>query len=585
VIKCMNHPVRDADFHCSACQVAFCKDCVNVRPYERGKIEVCPQCQNAATNLTPFKPVEPFWTQVPYFVAWPFRGDAWMYLVGWAVASVVLQGLGKMGLAFGGIGWVGGIIMYAIYYGMLISYFYRIVGKAEEGKFKVPDFTEFQGIGGSILLGINFLIAMFAVFWPVIAVAIPSLVFIGAVTSFLRASGLILIIPLGILLFLLFLTGLALMPMSLLVMGVFRNLLFVLNPIFLITQIRKIASEYFIGLAMVVGLLILRGIITIVLALLLHAVNHPITFILVFPVDGMVELYFWMVLGHLLGYMAYQTRYKLQWWPETVAEPVFMVKGRPFSLTGKAAAGAGAAAMAGAARVPAPARGPAAGAAAAPGPAPARGPAAAVAAPRRGPAPSTPAPAPGPSISSPEMEDLARQINDGMSMLDHGRYDDASALFRGILEQAPNHLGALRGAVMASLRLNDLDSAREFSRRQGSALAGQKAYDAMWEMLTELRKQIKDFNFTAKDQFMLARWLVEQDLPLEAAKTLRELGVAYPEDQLAAKALYQCGDLLWKKCGKPEAAAQMFNYILKRYPGAAFTDQIYAALTQLKAGK
>jgi tetratricopeptide (TPR) repeat protein len=225
-----------------------------------------------------------------------------------------------------------------------------------------------------------------------------------------------------------------------------------------------------------------------------------------------------------------------------------------------------------------------------PGPAPARGPAArstvARAPGRPTPASATPAPPlAGPSMASPEMEDLARQINDGMSMLDHGRFDDAAELFRGILERSPNHLGALRGAVQASLRQNDLTAARGYAVRQGSALANQKAYDAMWEMLSELRKPIKDFNFAAKDQFMLARWLAEQNLPLEAAKTLRELGVAYPDDTLAPKALYQCADLLWKRCGKPEAAVQMLNYLLKRYPDAAFTDQVHAALTQIKAGK
>jgi TolA-binding protein len=386
-------------------------------------------------------------------------------------------------------------------------------------------------------------------------------------------------------------------------LAVFAAALWIMQSVSPFSIRKEIEEDQNTALAIIVGLLFLYFVTAVILALINWAVGSgAIRVFFLFPLDGVLQLYLFMVLGHLLGYMAYQTRYKLKWWPENLAEPVFMVKGQPVSLsyqssripakpsppprpapntTPPPSAGAkaapinvGSATSLGAAGAGAAAMAAAAGAAAAhvrPSSPPTT---------KSGPAPGL---ATGPA-SAPQ-EDLARLIADGMSMLDHGRHDEAAALFKDLLAKYPNHTGALRGVVLASLRLNDLAAVREYGARQGAALCGQKSYEAMFEVFTELRKTIPDFIFGAKDQFMLGRWLADSDRPLEAAKVLRELGVSYPDDPLAPKALFQCGELLWRRCAKPESAVQMFNYILKKYPEVAFADQVRAAINQLSAGR
>jgi len=593
VIRCVNHPVRHADYHCATCQVGLCKDCVNIRPFDRGRVQLCTRCQNGATDLGSVRPVPPFWTRIVDIVIWPLTGDSWMNLVVWALVSLVFLGLASFArMAPNLFGLIGMIGCYLIYYGLLISYFYRIISNSEDGKFKVPEFSEFPGIGGSFLLIVNFVIASLAVFWPAIAMIVGGSFLTGIVGpsgAIVIIGGLVMLIP-----------GILLIPMAILVMGIFKNIAYVVNPLFLISQIKKIAKEYFIAVALMVGILMMYTFVKILFVLITEA--SLFVKVVLFPLDGVLQLYLFMVVGHLLGYLAYQTRFKLKWWPDCQEEPVFVVGGQaiaagmlapgailpgmgsrmssspgPAQVAGAAAVGG--VAMAGAAMAPPPPGAPP-GYPPQPG-APAPNPMGGYPPPLGTPGPLEQAPTAAPGM---DQEGLARSIGDGMAMLDHGRYEEALTLFKQILDTSPNHLGALRGVVMACIRLNDLEAARGFAQRQGSALAAQQMFDQLWEMYTGSKKAIPDLVLLPKDLFNLARWLIQQDKALESAKTLRELGVSYPDDPMASKALYQCAEILWRRTGKPDAALQMFEYIMKRYPDSPFRDQISIAINEIKAG-
>jgi TolA-binding protein len=557
--------MKEADYHCSRCQVGFCKDCINIKTYGRIKMEVCPLCQNPITNLTPFKPVKPFWENLPEFLFWPVQGDAWMMLVGWGLISLVLLGLRAYAMVMPAYLYsvLGFIFCGLLYYGLLIPYFYKVISKAEEGDNQVPDWTGFTGFWDSFMILLRFGMGCLAVFWPIFLFYIALLVINGG--SFVDAAK-SMITPAGVAISgLAGLAGLCLLPMALLIMGVFGNPGMVLNPVYLFGQIQKILKEYLIALAVMGGLLVIYAGIRLVFYLVMGAIGSMVKYLLFFPLDGVMQLYLFMVMGHLLGYMAYQCRYKLKWWPDFQVEPLFMVGGRTITLEYSKATGY---------RPPPP---PAAGKTSMPS-------ARAVVPPAAGIAAAGVAAAGVAATAALAGEDLARKINDGMSMLNHGRYEDASALFQEVLSQNPANLGALRGMVMTSLRQKDLPKVKEYAQKQGAGLVNDKAFDALWESFTEIKKNIPDFTFLPKDQFALARWLTGQDLPMEAAKALREVAVAYPNDPMSPKALYQCAELLQGRCGKPEAAVQMLEYILKRYPEAAFGDQVRAALARLKAG-
>lgn len=566
MIYCLNHGGREAEFHCAQCQIGYCRDCVNVKEVGRSKVDVCPRCGNPVTDLTPFKPVAPFWAKISDILAWPIRDNGYYTILAWALFATVMLFIARLGFRIGGLlGLIGGFFIFVIYASLLISYFWRIIARAEDGKFDVPEFTQFEGVGTSLAWPlVQFLVASIASFLP-----IPVLLFIftnlhGGLTAAFNSSA----APLyTVLIVIFYLVGLALLPMAFLVMGVFRRALLVFNYWFLIQQVLKIPVEYLILLGFLVALSILQGIAVLFISLLLQVLGDILGGFLSYPVFGAVQLYALMIFGHLLGYLAYQTRYKLKWWPECQEEPVFMVAGRPLTLvwTGQAspysAAGAAAAeaaiaagAAAVAARSVAPAKGPAAG-----------------------------APAPVPGAPPPVMdEELARKINDGMAMIDHGRHQEALDLFKEILAGSPDHLGALRGAVAASIKLNDKQGALSYAKKQAAVLARQQAFDALWEMFSETSKAIPEFSLASRETMMLSRWLDQSGKCMDSAKVLREFASKNPDDPMAPKALYQCGELLWKKCQNPQTAAQMFDYILKRYPNVAFADQVRLAISQIK---
>lgn len=169
-------------------------------------------------------------------------------------------------------------------------------------------------------------------------------------------------------------------------------------------------------------------------------------------------------------------------------------------------------------------------------------------------------------------------------MLDQGRYEDATVLFEEILSEQPDNLGALRGMVMTSINQKDTVTLQKYADMQVETLIGKKAFDHLWEMYGLIKKNFPDFSFNPENQMMLARWLSHKGMDVETAKVLRELAVKHPEDPAAPKALFQCAEILWKKCGKPEASVSMFEYLLKRYPDGAFIDRANQALLDIKSG-
>ncbi len=556
MIRCINHVDRDARFHCAHCEVAFCPDCVGMKDMGRIKIDLCPKCKNAVADLSPYLPAKPFWERIPEILFYPFRDDGPMTLAGWAIFSLVILfiiDISQINI----LASIGGIFFALMYASLLITYFYRIVSQAEDGKFTIPNFSNWDGILTAWGQVFQFFLSCLAAFLPLpILLIVMDLVHGALVEAFQSVLG-----PLYILLLVIFfLAGLALLPMALLVMGVFRSLGLVFNYVFLVKQAMKIPLEYSIMLIFLVGLLILQSLASGMIMLFLHLMGL-VGGLLSYPVWGVVNLYSTMVLGQLLGYMAYQTRFKLKWWPDCQEEPAFMIQGRPV--------------LPSSAMVPAdfaPQPGPGAGAAVA---------AAAVLA--GGAAASMGGQAMAGQDGGLEMDvELSREINDGMAMLEHGRHGDALELFQRVLESHPNHPGALRGAAQAAQKLGDIETAKKYAVLQGKGLAKEQSFESLHEMYVETRKFIPDLTLDNRSTMALSKWLIDTDKAADAAGVLREFAVRDPDDPLAPKALYQCGELLRDKLGKPETAARMFEFILKKYPDVVFADQIEKALAQLK---
>ncbi len=585
MITCTNHPQREADFHCARCEIAYCKDCVNEKMFGRTKTSVCPTCAEPVTDLGPYREVPPLWTRIHLALIWPVQGEGYILLLAWGMFSVVFLGGARFSLSVGGIfGYVGFAMCMVVYTGFLISYLYRIISKGETGDFQVPEFSEYRGMMETFIWPIvQYYLTFILIFWPIFVYFLGAMIFMG-----IEGLGRVIFSPITWAVFGLgIIYGLIFLPMGLLILGVGRSVMPLLNPLIYIREVFKIPGAYFITLAILLLFLIIYGVVSVFL--LLIKMSLPDVSIIFGAVrafiDGVVQLYVFMVFAHVLGYLAYQERFKLKWWPETKEKPSFMIAGRPqFMSTSRfpvyAPGGAGGATMPGSIGPPgaAPAGAAVAGAAAA-GAASARG--------------GYPPPPPGGSSSPggqeyasnppPDGMEISQRIADGMAMLDHGRHQEAEILFKEILDQNPNNMGALRGITLALLKQKNYPAAAEYARKQAAALLKDKAYEAAWEVYSEMGKHVKDFSLEPREQLSLAKWLNDRQMWMDAARVLRALAVRNPDDPLAPKALYQCGEMLWKKCDKKDNALQVFQYLLKKYPDIQFADHVNQAIKELQS--
>jgi|GEM_PF-5791311 len=582
MITCGNHPNREADYHCARCQAAFCKDCINEKHYGRAKTPICPLCNEPVTDLSPYREVPPIWTRIPQAITWPLQEDGYVTLLAWGIFAVVFLGAARFAITVGGLfGVIGFLLCMLFYTGFLISYFFRIIDLGARGDITVPDFTEYRGIWQSFVVPIwQYYIAHIFIFLPL------TLYFGGALLFYLRGlEDIITFFSSGVTAIVLLvgtIYGLVLWPMGMLIVGVVGTVFPVMNPVFVIRQVLKIPAAYFITLGIFVLFLIIYLVVAVILAIIsasLPGLSIIFGAVRAF-IDGVFQLYLYMVIGHILGYLAFQERFKLKWWKENQEKPAFMIGGRaqymsasrapayapsgPVGGGGSVAGSMGAAAVAGA--------GAAAGAAASWG--------------------GNSQQSFGGGASPPQEEtyssvqdnlELSRRIADGNAMIDHGRHQEAEILFKEILDEDPNNTGALRGITAALVKQKNYPAAAEYAKKQASLLLKDKAYEAAWEVYSEMGKNVKDYSLEPRDQLALAKWLNEQQMYMESARALRSLAVRNPDDPLAPKALYQCGELLWKKCDKKENALQVYQYLLKKYPDIQFADHVNQAIKELQS--
>jgi hypothetical protein len=544
MVFCVKHPEREADFHCGHCEEGWCAECVITKRMGGGRIHLCRVCKNPVTELAQYRPVEPFWRRLPHFFIFPFSREGWMLFAIWPVMALCLR---AMALAGVGILPPLPLYIYGLYFSLLATMSSKLTSLAEGGRMEMPASLEYDNFIQSIFRPVwNFLGAIVSSFW--FMVIAPALVFILVRMDVNAGIRVLTSAPMKVIHVVVFLFGLFLLPISLLVLGVTENLKNVQNPLFLVRQARKVPREY--GIMLLFFYSALGAYFGIRFLLVRFIFNSSILGTVVyFLVDSELHLYLFLFFGHLLGYMAYQTRYKFGWWHDTRREPVFKVRGQEFKLSWKYEPPPGG--------VPAVGKGP--------------GKIGVQAA----------AWTPVKKLDLEQEEKLRERVKQAAYLYEHGSDDQASVLFREVLEQEPENFEALRGMVMTAYRLEDYDTVKRYARLVAEALAQERALEALWDMYQDYQKDMPDFSLNPPELFALSDWLVSEGKHLEAGRILRELAVSYPDHPQAAEALYRCGELLLT-CGKPDNAKNVFAGLLKRHPESEFAGKAREALERMK---
>jgi len=316
-MPCINHPQRAEDWYCPQCSVGFCADCVDVKMFGHVKVEVCPKCRDKVLSVAQYQAPVPFWNRLPEIFQYPFQDDGWMRIMVIGFVAVVLLGLAQIGMMMGGIiGLMGAMGLRIIYSGLVISYFYLVISKSEAGDLKPPEWASISGINDLTWPTIQFMLTTLVVFMPVLVFLFILLGVSGfdleTFAAMLKSPAVL--VALG----LLGLVGLAILPMGLLLLGVFRSVMNAWNPVIIFGQILKIPKEYLAALGFMIILEAASVIVWIVLRFMDLALGGGFfAGVIKYFINSTVDFYFLIVAGHVLGYLAYQCRFQLGWWHDT----------------------------------------------------------------------------------------------------------------------------------------------------------------------------------------------------------------------------------------------------------------------------
>ncbi len=550
MIHCANHPERSATYHCPRCEKGFCAECVKVRPFKHTSVIMCARCSNSLTDLSPYIQIMPFWKNLRnvFTVAFTEYGPVMMAVfVALATMLRTLYGYVFFAEEFENMGmesfWRATIMVaYSTFFSFMIPYFYLSVSWVEDGRFGLPrarpGTSPLQDFG---LAYVRLFVAALGMFWPLVLIILslnsvyywPDVWVRYVFLSFFLVVG-------GIY----FSQAIYMFPMSLLIQGVFKSGSKAFDLRFISSQVQKIKDEYRRAFAVIAGIFIVYALARTALHALLPEKSfskYVIYHVLFYVVDGAAHVYMLITVAYLMGYLSYQTRYKLKWWRETEEEPTFRVDGKPttpFWSPGEETYGAGVALAA--AAVAKSGRDVAAG--------------------------------PGGAAPPEAGRDLGRDIElsekvmHGNYLIEHGSFDQAKVLFAEVLAADPENLGGLRGIMVASYHLGDQETVKKYGRELARDFVRQYALEALFDMYEDYRKTIPDFTFDPPELMAVADWAEKAGKPLEAARMLREYGVLYKDDPRAAEALYRCGEILMMKCAMRENAANVLSALIERYP-------------------
>ncbi|MFD2231282.1 hypothetical protein [Alkalimarinus sediminis] len=231
---------------------------------------ICPKCSTNLRYQGAANDVEPFWTRIGAFFAYPFAVDP-MVLIAVCTFVPIFLGQNLFGL-------LGAFLLFCI----LTKYVYSIVEHTSEGHMTPPTFASaftgdgmgiiFQQIGVFILMGL-IIVGAGHLGGPVLAVI---------VSGFLLLS----------------------FPASVIILALEKNIADAVNPLRQLALMGAIGWPYMVLYAHLVLLFF-------ALSAVQDFVNQHFPLIIANPISGFLFSYFMVIIFHLLGYILFQYQDKL----------------------------------------------------------------------------------------------------------------------------------------------------------------------------------------------------------------------------------------------------------------------------------
>lgn len=264
-VKCKYHAAKPARWRCNSCGINFCPACTR-REFLPRETFFCPICREELASLGAANTIQPFWQRIPRFFAFPANPSSLIYIAILSILSTV-----TFSPSF-----LGGILQLVLF-AVFLRYAYAVLSHTAAGHLTPPE-VDLRMVNEGLHLPFKQLVVFIAM--GVIA---------GLVGGLLGpAAGLVYILLMNLLL-----------PASVMVLATEESIGKALNPLLLLSMVRRIGWSYLILCAF---LLILWAGAGATMGLL--AGHGSLAWGLL--VVNFVMMYFLLIMFHMMGYVIYQ---------------------------------------------------------------------------------------------------------------------------------------------------------------------------------------------------------------------------------------------------------------------------------------
>lgn len=264
-VTCKYHPRVPARWVCANCAIEFCSSCVK-REGRNGELVLCTVCNYPVSSLGLGNVITPFWSRIPRFFIYPANPTSLTYIT---VLSLISAALFSPSLF--------GLLIQLVIFVVFLRYAYAVLDDTARGHLNPPKVT------------VDMVIQEIELPFKQLAVFILMGVALGF-THGMAGSALA-----NLLLFFFVLC----IPATVMVIAIQRSVFQAINPLMLVSIIKRIGLPYFI---LFVFLLILWGGSSVIMELVVGRI--PLRLLLV--ISNISSMYFLLIMFNMMGYVIYQ---------------------------------------------------------------------------------------------------------------------------------------------------------------------------------------------------------------------------------------------------------------------------------------
>ena len=267
-LNCKYHPDIPARWQCAHCQIDFCKQCIN--QVDERYLPSCPVCQRQLQSLGSANLIAPFWSQPGKFFHYPMQLNSLLFICLLTFIGVLLSG------SFFGF-------LFTIVLGFIfLKYCFAVIEDTAVGHLKPLPVTQAM-VSMEMELPFKFFVMLIAIFF--------GQQWIGSHLGFMAFIIALLISTLA-------------MPANIMVLAMEHSLLSALNPLVVFPVIFRIGAPYLF-------LWLLLFLLQVSEATTLNVLVNILPYEAAYSVFLFTNMFFSVVMAHLLGYVLYQYHEKI----------------------------------------------------------------------------------------------------------------------------------------------------------------------------------------------------------------------------------------------------------------------------------